>query len=94
MEERLLVTASPHIRDHSTTRGLMGAVVAALMPCVLASALIFGARALLLVAVTALACVPIVLLFFRQLNAQIAAMPREGVASPQGEPAPQPQKAD
>lgn len=57
MEERLLVTASPHIRDHSTTRGLMGAVVAALMPCVLASALIFGARALLLVAVTALACV-------------------------------------
>ena len=43
MEERLLVTASPHIRDHSTTRGLMGAVVAALMPCVLASALIFAA---------------------------------------------------
>ena len=34
--------------------------------------------------VTALACVPIVLLFFRQLNAQIAAMPREGMASPQG----------
>ena len=44
--------------------------------------------------VTALACVPIVLLFFRQLNAQIAAMPREGATSPQGEPAPQPQKAD
>lgn len=44
--------------------------------------------------VTALACVPIVLLFFRQLNAQIAAMPREGTASPQGEPAPQVQKAD
>ena len=57
MEERLLVTASPHIRDHSTTRGLMGYVVIALLPCVLASALIFGLRALLLVAVTAFACV-------------------------------------
>ena len=34
MEERLLVTASPHIRDHSTTRGLMGYVVIALLPCV------------------------------------------------------------
>mgnify|MGYP000491852348 CR=1 FL=1 len=29
MEDRLLVTASPHIRDHSTTRGLMGNVVIA-----------------------------------------------------------------
>lgn len=57
MEERLLVTASPHIRDQATTRSLMGSVVAALLPCVLASALIFGARALLLVAVTTLACV-------------------------------------
>ena len=46
MEDRLLVTASPHIRDHSTTRGLMGNVVIALLPAVLASALIFGARAL------------------------------------------------
>ena len=44
MEDRLLVTASPHIRDHSTTRGLMGNVVT-LLPAVLASALIFGARA-------------------------------------------------
>ena len=57
MEERLLVTASPHIRDNSTTRGLMGYVVVALLPCVLASALIFGVSALLLVAVTTFACV-------------------------------------
>lgn len=63
MEERLLVTASPHIRDHSTTRSLMGAVVVALMPCVLASGLIFGARALLLVAVTTLACVAFEVLY-------------------------------
>lgn len=57
MEERLLVTASPHIRDHSTTRGLMGNVVIALLPCVLASALIFGVQALVQVVVTTFACV-------------------------------------
>ena len=32
MEDRLIVTASPHIRDASTTRGLMGNVVIALIP--------------------------------------------------------------
>lgn len=32
MEDRLIVTASPHIRDASTTRGLMGNVVIALLP--------------------------------------------------------------
>ena len=58
MDDRLIVTASPHIRDNATTRGLMGNVVIALLPAVLASALIFGARALLLVVVTTLACDP------------------------------------
>ena len=43
MEDRLIVTASPHIRDASTTRGLMGNVVIALLPAVLAAGLIFGA---------------------------------------------------
>lgn len=57
MEEHIIVTASPHIRDNSTTRGLMGNVLVALIPCVVASALIFGIRALLVVAVTTAACV-------------------------------------
>lgn len=57
MEDRLIVTASPHIRDASTTRGLMGNVVIALLPAVLAAGLIFGMQALVLVAVTTLACV-------------------------------------
>ena len=35
MEDRLIVTASPQIRDTSTTRGLMGNVVIALLPAVL-----------------------------------------------------------
>ena len=50
MEDRLIVTASPHIRDASTTRGLMGNVVIALLPAVLAAGLIFGVQALVLVA--------------------------------------------
>ena len=57
MEDRLIVTASPHIRDASTTRGLMGNVVIALLPAVLAAGLIFGVQALVLVAVTTLVCV-------------------------------------
>ena len=56
-EQRLLVTASPHIRDNSTTRGLMGNVVIALVPCILAAAFLFGMRALLVVGVTVAACV-------------------------------------
>ena len=57
MDDRLIVTASPHIRDNATTRGLMGNVLIALVPSVVASGLIFGMRAILLVAVTTLACV-------------------------------------
>lgn len=57
MEERLLVTASPHIRDNTTTAGLMGWVLVALLPCVVASGIIFGWQALLLIAVTVFACV-------------------------------------
>ena len=57
MEDRLIVTASPHIRDTTTTRGLMGNVLIALVPSIVAAALIFGPRALLLVGVTTAACV-------------------------------------
>ena len=53
----MIVTASPHIREATTTRGLMGNVVIALLPAVLAAGLIFGVQALVLVAVTTLACV-------------------------------------
>ncbi len=56
MDQMLFVTASPHIRDNSSTRGLMGNVIISLIPCIVASALIFGYRALLVVAVTTLAC--------------------------------------
>lgn len=57
MDERLIVTASPHIRDNSSTRGLMGNVLIAMVPAIVASALIFGVSSLLLIAVTTAACV-------------------------------------
>ena len=56
-EQRLIVTASPHIRDSASNRSLMGNVIIALIPTVVASAFIFGMRALLVVAVTTAACV-------------------------------------
>ena len=57
MENRLNVTASPHIQDNSSTRKLMLNVIIALLPCVMASTIIFGARTLLVVGVTVAASV-------------------------------------
>ena len=57
MEKNLIVTASPHIVDRSSTRRLMRNVIIALLPCVVASAWIFGLRALLVEAVAVFACV-------------------------------------
>ena len=66
MDDRLIVTASPHIRDNATTRGLMGNVLIALVPSIVASGLIFGMRAILLTAVTTLACVVFEYLYYRR----------------------------
>ena len=50
--KKLIVTASPHITNHTSTRGLMLNVCIALLPALVASTLIFGARALLVTGVT------------------------------------------
>lgn len=57
MEKNLIVTSNPHITENVSTQKLMGNVVVSLIPCVIASAMIFGFRALLLTAVTVAACV-------------------------------------
>lgn len=41
--KKLIVTASPHITNHTSTRGLMLNVCIALLPALVASTLIFGA---------------------------------------------------
>ena len=57
MDTKLIVSASPHVRSEETTQSLMANVIVALCPCVVASAIIFGMRALLVTAVSVVACV-------------------------------------
>lgn len=55
--KNLVVTASPHITDESSTRTLMANVIIALVPAAVASVLLFGFRAALVIVVTTGACV-------------------------------------
>jgi len=57
MEDIFIVTSSPHLRDKSTTRGIMLDVLIALIPAVIAGVYFFGARTLLVIFVTVLSCV-------------------------------------
>ena len=54
---KLITSSSPHIRSGETTRRVMGTVLLALLPTLLAGVWFFGPRALLLVLVTVAACV-------------------------------------
>ncbi len=53
----LVASASPHVRTHATTRGIMLDVIVALVPSLIASTLIFGLRVLAVAAVTVSASV-------------------------------------
>ena len=53
----LSVSSSPHIRSGAPTTKIMGTVIIALMPALVASVIIFGPRALLVTAVTVAAAV-------------------------------------
>lgn len=55
--KKLIITAGPHILAPASTRLLMGNVIIALLPTLVAAGLIFGPRALLLAGVTVAACV-------------------------------------
>ena len=46
-DRKLLVSAGPHIRSNASTTSIMGDVLIALLPAVVASVLVFGTRALL-----------------------------------------------
>ena len=54
---KLVISASPHIDSGATTRKIMGDVLIALLPALIAAVIIFGWRALLMTAVCAAACV-------------------------------------
>jgi Na+-translocating ferredoxin:NAD+ oxidoreductase subunit D len=55
--KQLTISSSPHMFSNRTTKGIMLDVIIALMPAVIISGIIFGLKALILIAVTALACV-------------------------------------
>ena len=57
MENRLVVTAAPHITGADTTQKIMGRVCIALLPTLIASIVIFGWKSLILTAVCVVACV-------------------------------------
>ena len=54
MSQKITLSVSPHIHSGRSTAGIMRDVLIALLPATLAGALIFGARALLVVAVSLL----------------------------------------
>ncbi len=67
----MLVKASPHIRDNSSTQKIMLDVIIALCPAIIASGIIFGLRALLLIAVTVIACVAFEYLYCKLMKKPI-----------------------
>ncbi len=57
MNERLWVSSSPHIQANVTTRQIMSKVLLALLPAMVASGIIFGYGAVVLICVTVSACI-------------------------------------
>ena len=51
MSQKLYISSSPHIHTNRTTKNIMADVIISLLPATVAGAIIFGARALLVVAV-------------------------------------------
>ncbi len=52
MDNRLIASVSPHIRSNTTTSTIMRDVIIALCPAVIASAIIFGPKAILMEAIS------------------------------------------
>jgi len=57
MANKLIVTAAPHITSADSTQKIMQRVCLALVPALIASVITFGINALILTAVTVIACV-------------------------------------
>ena len=71
MNSKLIVSSSPHVRDVATTSSIMRDVIIAMVPALIASTVIFGVRAALLIAVCVVSCV-----VFEYLFALVAKKPQ------------------
>ncbi len=57
MQNNFVMTSSPHLRDHSSTRRIMQEVCLALVPAGIASVILFGWNALMLICISVATCV-------------------------------------
>jgi electron transport complex protein RnfD len=57
LNEKLYVSSSPHFRGKNSTTRIMGDVLIALVPAIIAASIIFGLRVLLIVAFCDISCV-------------------------------------
>lgn len=57
MDKKLIVSSSPHLRSGATTQKIMLDVIIALIPAAVASCILFGWKALMLIAVCVFSCV-------------------------------------
>ncbi len=57
MQNNFVMTSSPHLRDHSSTRRIMQEVCLALVPAGIASVILFGWNALMLICISVVTCV-------------------------------------
>ncbi len=71
MDSKLIVSASPHFRAPETTQSLMLNVILALLPAVVASAVLFGWQTLVVIAVAVIASVGFEWLYCKALKKEI-----------------------
>lgn len=68
---KLTVSASPHITGKESSRSLMSKVIIATVPAIIASGLIFGFQALMLIGITVAACVGFEFLYQKAMKQPI-----------------------
>ena len=74
MDNKLIVTAAPHITSVDSTQKIMQRVCIALVPTLIASVIIFGINSLILTAVTVAACVIFEYLYCKLVGREVACL--------------------
>lgn len=72
MDNKLIVTAAPHITSADTTEKIMQRVCIALVPTLIASVMVFGIRSLLLTVATVAACILFEYAYCRLVGREVA----------------------
>ncbi|MBQ6174786.1 MAG: RnfABCDGE type electron transport complex subunit D [Clostridia bacterium] len=73
MQHNLAITPSPHVRSGATTRRIMQDVCIALAPAGIASVILFGGHAAVIIAVCVLTCVLTEYVYQRLMNQRVTA---------------------